>query len=748
MSESNETRSCPTCGTPIPEGSPGGLCPRCLLSAGIGSGGPAAGGDAPAPEQIAKDFPALEILEVLGEGGMGIVYKARQKKLDRLVALKVLPPEAAREPGFAERFEREARTLARLHHPHVVGVHDFGESNGLYYLVMEYVDGPNLRQVIREGSLSAAQALAIVPQICEALQYAHDHGVVHRDIKPENVLLDRAGNVKIADFGLAKLVQRAPVDLTLTRAGQVMGTLQYMAPEQYKAPDSVDHRADIYSLGVVFYEMLTGELPVGTFPPPSTRPGVDARLDAVVLRALERERDKRWQKASELGTSVDVIASSAAVAPGTTPPPAAVPAAAAAHVVAAPPAAPHAAPRVSRLAVLGALLIPFSLATGVLAGLATQTKPRGVHGPDAFTTGVLATAGTLVTGLMVSVIAWVRIAGSGGRLLGKGWAIVGTILPAVALLVAAPFVTLTGIRIDSDPDSEREAIRRLRDAGPPPGREERAAAAAKVVGAPEGWSTETKAFHVRTAEIMWSRVLKVVQSEPNPDAKALALPPFERARYAAMTSAQRKEAAEVSRLGVAFAGAQDAPWDALRLAWMVLSPDGRAGRLVLATSSGASTVAFPVVYEEATWWPALGAVEIQERPLEDGDRDGWIDSRFFGADRDPADRVTGGPASLSPAARHRIAHLVAEAWRNLSTEALDRDVRGIGRQELYGMRPWHVALEAEGRFGRLVLASDAHTVAFGVLANAAGEWSLATGNRPQVVAGPPEPTDRTGYLVR
>src|SRR5262245_4269320 len=368
---------CPTCGVPIPAGSPGGLCPRCLLGAGLeGGGAPASGG--PAPEEIAKAFPNLEILEVLGQGGMGIVYKARQRNLDRVVALKVLPPETAKEPGFAERFAREARTLARLQHPHIVGIHDYGESGGLYYLLMEYVDGANLREVLRTGGLDPKQALAIIPQICAALQYAHDQGVVHRDGKPENVLLDRAGNVKIADFGLAKLVQRAPVDLTLTRAGQVMGTVHYMAPEQYRAPDSVDHRADIYSVGVVFYEMLTGELPMGSFAPPSEKASVDVRLDDVVKRALEQERDRRFQKASQVRSEVDTIsrtdaapALAAAAAAGgalvqpaaTLAPPAAAPAAAAAVAAPAPapaPFPPGREPRVSKLAVFSALGVPLS----------------------------------------------------------------------------------------------------------------------------------------------------------------------------------------------------------------------------------------------------------------------------------------------------------------------------------------------------------------------------------------------------
>jgi hypothetical protein len=239
---------------------------------------------------------------------MGAVYKARQKKLDRLVALKVLPARAGDDPAFTERFTREARALARLSHPHIVAVHDFGEVNGLYYLMMEYVEGVNLRQALAGGHLPPRQVLPIVGEVCDALQYAHEQGVVHRDIKPENILLDRQGRVKIADFGLAKLLGLSGPAPTLTGSQQVMGTLHYMAPEQMERPQTVDHRADIYSLGVVFYELLTGELPLGRFPPPSRKVQMDVRLDEVVLRALERDPNSRYQKVSEVKTALGPLA--------------------------------------------------------------------------------------------------------------------------------------------------------------------------------------------------------------------------------------------------------------------------------------------------------------------------------------------------------------------------------------------------------------------------------------------------------
>jgi predicted Ser/Thr protein kinase len=265
--------------------------------------------EAPTIAEIARLFPQLEVMGLLGKGGMGAVYKARQPGLDRLVALKILPAEGNADSGFADRFTREARALARLNHPNIISVYEFGRVDGLHFFIMEFVDGVNLRQLQKNARLSPREALQIVPQICDALQYAHDEGVVHRDIKPENVLIDRKGRVKIADFGLAKILGREAQDLRLTGEGQVMGTPNYMAPEQVEHPLDVDHRADIFSLGVVFYEMLTGELPLGKFPPPSRKVKVDVRLDEVVLHALEKEPERRYQQANEVKTAVCNITS-------------------------------------------------------------------------------------------------------------------------------------------------------------------------------------------------------------------------------------------------------------------------------------------------------------------------------------------------------------------------------------------------------------------------------------------------------
>lgn len=298
-----------------------GLCPKCVLAAGFetqtateaaGDGGPTT---QPVPDlaELAAHFPHLEIADLVGRGGMGWVYKARQKNLDRVVALKVLPPVEGKDPAFAERFQREARALAQLNHPNIVAIYDFGQAGPYYYFVMEFVEGPNLRQLERSRRLRPEEAFAIVPKICEALQYAHDEGIVHRDIKPENILVDQKGRVKIADFGIAKIVGRKQ-DITLTGTQHTLGTPHYMAPEQIEAPNRVDHRADIYALGVVFYEMLTGELPMGRFEPPSKKLQVDVRVDEVVLKSLERNPEKRYQTVGAVKTDVEGITSGIAAA--------------------------------------------------------------------------------------------------------------------------------------------------------------------------------------------------------------------------------------------------------------------------------------------------------------------------------------------------------------------------------------------------------------------------------------------------
>ncbi len=313
------TKICPSCKNPIPANAPGGLCPACVLR---DADEPAPGGrSAPSLAEVSAAFPQLEVESLIGQGGMGFVYKARQPSLDRTVALKILSPELSRDPAFAERFAREARVLGKLNHPNIVTVFEHGVAQSFYYLLMEYVDGVNLRQAMRAGRFTPPQALAVVPGICDALQAAHAQGVWHRDIKPENILLDAhgpstgsgQGGVKIADFGIARIVGDPGRDFTLTATGAALGSAAYMAPEQHEKPHDVDHRADIYSLGVVIYEMLTGELPLGRFPAPSQRAAVSARIDDIVFQTLEKERELRQQSAAEVKTDVHRAAKDAGV---------------------------------------------------------------------------------------------------------------------------------------------------------------------------------------------------------------------------------------------------------------------------------------------------------------------------------------------------------------------------------------------------------------------------------------------------
>ena len=310
MSET-ERQACPQCGKPMPADAPGGLCPNCVMAVNLASetlqrtAELADSHEAPpSPQEIAERFPNFEILEFLGRGGMGMVYKARQKTLDREVAIKIIAGEWQDDAAFAERFEQEAKTLAQMSHPNIVTVHDFGKADGLYFIVMEFIDGVNLRDLLSDGKMAPEQALSIVPPICDALEYAHGKGVVHRDIKPENLLLDREGRVRIADFGVASLVGDT---------ADTAGTPSYMAPEQ--ASGIVVRRGDIYALGVVLYEMLTGERPAKDLVAPSQRVEIDVKIDEMVLRALEVEPERRFQTAGDFRTTAELVLSDASGGP-------------------------------------------------------------------------------------------------------------------------------------------------------------------------------------------------------------------------------------------------------------------------------------------------------------------------------------------------------------------------------------------------------------------------------------------------
>ena len=315
-----------------------GLCPECLIKSGFPTGVATDSESAtqsaflpPSLEEMSRLFPQLEILELIGKGGMGAVYKARQKQLNRIVALKILPPSIGSDPAFADRFTREAQALAQLNHPGIVSLHEFGQAGGLHYAV---VDG---------GSES------------------------------------------------------------LTENGKVLGTPNYLSPEQIEHPSEVDHRADIYALGVVFYQMLTGELPGKQLQPPSRKVRVDVRLDEIVLHALEKEPDRRYQHASVLKSDVETIASPAN-----------------------PWLQPANQPSVSGAAVAGACLAPFFFISMIYWDFGSSGGTQAGLGVIATSLGWIALLGTTLLGW----VAVSQIRRSERRLSGMGLAIAdGLVLP-------------------------------------------------------------------------------------------------------------------------------------------------------------------------------------------------------------------------------------------------------------------------------------------------------------------------------
>lgn len=272
------------------------------------------------------NIPGYEIDRVLGRGGMGEVYLARQESLSRMVAIKVLSQELARQDDFVIRFEKEAAALAALSHPNIVGIIDRGRTGDTYFFVMDFVEGHSLREMLRDGPLPPDQAVNLIAQVCNAIEYAHSKGVIHRDLKPENILIDMQGQVKVADFGLAGIIG-GDERLHLTKTDTAMGTFQYMAPEQRRNSRDVDGRADLFSLGVMLYELITGEVPVGMFKLPSERmDGLDPRIDDVIRRAMESDPADRYQRASAIYADLESMISASRItstpmaAPGLTTP--------------------------------------------------------------------------------------------------------------------------------------------------------------------------------------------------------------------------------------------------------------------------------------------------------------------------------------------------------------------------------------------------------------------------------------------
>ena len=240
-----------------------------------------------------------EIVEKIGQGGVAEIYRGRQASLDREIAIKLLSERATLDSDIVSRFEQEARIIGRLNHPNIVHVIDRGVDENRYYFVMDYVDGCNFKNILSRGTYSFEKKIDVVVDLLKALDYAHKNGVVHRDVKPSNVLIDRRGFVMVADFGIAQMLGKKSADRT--RTGMVMGTLAYMSPEQKLSSAKVDRRTDLYAVGVILYEILTGRKPLGRFKRPSeVNPKVSRKFEEIVLKCLEQDPKDRHQTAVEL----------------------------------------------------------------------------------------------------------------------------------------------------------------------------------------------------------------------------------------------------------------------------------------------------------------------------------------------------------------------------------------------------------------------------------------------------------------
>lgn len=258
---------------------------------------------APEVEEVARLFPNYEIHGLIACGGMGAVYRATQTSLDRAVAIKILPREFSTDAEFREGFESEAKAMAKLNHPNLIGVYDFGEVGGMLFIVMEYVAGQSLYHVSHGCAVDHADAVAIVIGVCHGLAHAHEHGILHRDIKPSNILLDGQTNPKIGDFGLARALERE-----IKEGEQIFGTPGYTAPEVLEPPFAIDQRADIFSVGVMLHELLTGKLPDADPRLASQISNCNYRLDAVIVRATYPDPSRRYTSALELAKELEKIA--------------------------------------------------------------------------------------------------------------------------------------------------------------------------------------------------------------------------------------------------------------------------------------------------------------------------------------------------------------------------------------------------------------------------------------------------------
>jgi serine/threonine-protein kinase len=328
---------CPKCKEPLVLSEPGRTAPREPSRAEVQAAPAAASAPPPEPAHhapqekpepagrgeeaggrdlfIGKVLGGCQILDKVAHGGMGVVYRAKQLNLGRTVAVKILSEELASDATFVRRFIQEARSAAQLSHGNIVHINDVGEYQGIFYFVMEYVDGKNLRDILKvHEKLDIARSLEITIQVCHALRHAHNRGIIHRDIKPENIMITREGVVKLADLGLAKRMA-AENTAGITHAGSILGTPFYMAPEQAKDFSAVDSRSDIYSLGVTLYKMVTGKVPFDgrspievmikaidgkKVPIRDLREEVPAELEEIVDRMMHKQPEKRYQQVDEV----------------------------------------------------------------------------------------------------------------------------------------------------------------------------------------------------------------------------------------------------------------------------------------------------------------------------------------------------------------------------------------------------------------------------------------------------------------
>lgn len=277
--------TCFECGGSLPESQArrfGTVCPDCTLKF--------------AARDVLPEFPGLEILSTIGKGGMGIVYEAVQSRLGRRVALKVLSPHLAFNASFMQRFHAEARVLAHLLHPNIVTIFDMGVHGGLPYMLLERVEGRSLRTILKEGPLPPLRALEVVDGVLDALECAHEVGIIHRDVKPENILITPRGRVKLVDFGLA---WNPDPEARTTKGRTRVGTPMYMAPEQVRRPEGVDGRADLYSLGVVLLELLTGRPPRKQGRAFTLPRGLDPAVAPFLKGLLAADRSRRPTSAGE-----------------------------------------------------------------------------------------------------------------------------------------------------------------------------------------------------------------------------------------------------------------------------------------------------------------------------------------------------------------------------------------------------------------------------------------------------------------